>query len=63
MRSISKEKIVGMLRFVEEQEVVSKRWHNLFFLRFTVLLYFLLLMMLFSDSFGKTLLSSTCSGL
>ena len=34
-----------------------------FFLRFTVLLYFLLLMMLFSDSFGKTLLSSTCSGL
>ena len=53
----------GEVQVIIKEKRLCQNVGTTFFLRFTVLLYFLLLMMLFSDSFGKTLLSSTCSGL
>ena len=46
----------------KQNEVVSKRWHNLL-LYFTVLLYFLLAMLLFPHAFGNKLLYSNYIGL
>ena len=47
---------------LQVNEVVSKRWHNLFYI-FTVLLYFFLAMLLFPHAFGNKLLYSNYIGL